>query len=74
MQKVSHDIRALSLTTCLFFLLSLMADQDSSSPNQPASSLSAAVTEIVITSPLKFLMTNLKLIVHTQLTVENYAI
>ncbi|KAL0922257.1 hypothetical protein M5K25_006228 [Dendrobium thyrsiflorum] len=51
-----------------------MADQDSSSPTQPASSLSATMTDFTIPSPLKFLMTNLKLIVPNQLTNDNYPI
>lgn len=55
-----------------------MGDQASSAPTQiptqQTSSMSATMAQIVIRSPLKFLMNNLKHIVHTQLTAENYAI
>ncbi|KAL0927672.1 hypothetical protein M5K25_001870 [Dendrobium thyrsiflorum] len=50
-----------------------MADQDSSSAIPPTSSLSASTEDFVIPSPLKFLMSNLKLMVNLQLNNENYA-
>ncbi|KAI0496462.1 hypothetical protein KFK09_022779 [Dendrobium nobile] len=51
-----------------------MASQESSSPVPATSSLSATMAEISIPSSLKFLMSNLKHIVSTSLTNENYPI
>ncbi|XP_020693857.1 uncharacterized protein LOC110107804 [Dendrobium catenatum] len=51
-----------------------MAEQDSSSQFRTMSTLSSSMAAITIPPSLKFLMSNLKLIVHTQLTIDNYAI
>ncbi|KAI0522820.1 hypothetical protein KFK09_005205 [Dendrobium nobile] len=58
-----------------------MADQGASSQTQStssqppnASSLSATMADFTVPPPLKFLMSNLKLLVNNQLTVDNYAL
>ncbi|KAI0500133.1 hypothetical protein KFK09_018342 [Dendrobium nobile] len=52
----------------------MVVEQDSSSPTLPTSTLFASMADFTIPPPLKFLMSNLKLIVYIQLTNDNYAI
>ncbi|KAL0928021.1 hypothetical protein M5K25_002254 [Dendrobium thyrsiflorum] len=52
-----------------------MADQESVSPTPPpSSSLSASMADFIAPPPLKFLMSNLKLIISNLLTNDNYPI
>ncbi|KAI0504599.1 hypothetical protein KFK09_015551 [Dendrobium nobile] len=51
-----------------------MAEQDSSTQSRSTSTLSSTMAATVIPPALKFLMTNLKSIVHTHLTIDNYPI
>ncbi|KAI0527490.1 hypothetical protein KFK09_003091 [Dendrobium nobile] len=51
-----------------------MTDPNSATQSRTTSTLSSSMANIVIPPALKFLMSNLKLIVHTQLTTDNYTI
>ncbi|KAL0918376.1 hypothetical protein M5K25_010380 [Dendrobium thyrsiflorum] len=51
-----------------------MADQDSAASHPPNSSLSTSFSDFTVPAPLKFLISNLKNLVPTQLTVDTDAI
>ncbi|PKU82366.1 Retrovirus-related Pol polyprotein from transposon TNT 1-94 [Dendrobium catenatum] len=51
-----------------------MADQNSATSHRTTSDISEALAEFVIPAPLKFLISNTKNLVSTQLNTDNYAI
>ncbi|KAI0503861.1 hypothetical protein KFK09_014804 [Dendrobium nobile] len=51
-----------------------MADQASTTSNQEISNISASLEDFVVPNPLKFLISNLKNLVPTLLTNDNYSI